>query len=393
MAFIIVLIAHKSFGTKSFILSVVIALSIHFLELHNPESHPKKGSFEEQYKLNVAENYLISSAIPSFMLLAIAIYGIIKKSFGLKRKIKYIFCLVMILQTAGLIIYQSYEITSKSKEWPVTILIYLPRTIYAVAALSVAFLITSLFFPGCLYDMRPTDKRERIISFYTLLVSSLCPIFLIIAGPYQQIIYLNAIGVAFGIGYCLQQAKLINSYFHYTFIPIVAFRIFYDSGHRLDFLSPRLARAFVGFPEFQLVTTFSIVIVDFVSTTVLFILLSPLVTACYEAKDDNINGMRMLPSEHTPSGLNPDPDPEKRIVSKEDNISNERDIKMQMTVFANYFAMLAYFDIVQDCYTWFLVYNFEDYFFYASHTEFSFRFINWAMYLITAFSILITGKV
>ncbi|MDR3547429.1 MAG: hypothetical protein P4M11_04000 [Candidatus Pacebacteria bacterium] len=371
-------------------MGVVLALLLRYMETHNSEYHPPQGSEEQTVRELLVEKYSVSSVAPTIVLALAAYYSLFRRTYGLRVWTKILFSVQFFIELAAIFVYQYYEIYYLTKDRPYIILIVIPRTIYMLTLLSSVYLFASLCSPSLLYHERPASKPMRISSFYTLLIMSILPSLLIIAGPYQQILFVFCLILAFGSVYCLNGTILMNSCLQFTVYGIAAFKLFYASGHRLDFLSPKIARTFVGFPEFDMIITFSISIVDFATMIMFLIMLLPLATiAAHELSPTEPQGeqaARNPLADMQPMPL--DTDQSQKSVSG-NNLEESRAV---VSILRNYVIMLLYFDIIQDALSRFLVFNFEERFFQASHTEFTFRFINWMTYGVICLNTFATGK-
>ncbi len=361
-----------------------------YMDLHNTDIRFPANTPETALRKLFVENYFVSSFVPTLIIIGICLYAVFKRTFGLASRVKMGFAILFMAEIGMTFVYQYYEQNYERKNWPYWIIIGLPRTMYAICLAGTVFLGLCLKNSSLLYKNRPESKDKRIASFFTLTTLNVLPILMMINGPYEQIIHLFCFAVALIPYYCFKDTKLHNSLFQYIFYGVAAFKLFYASAHRLDFLSPKIARTFVGFPEFNLIITFSIAIIDFVSTSILLLLLLPLVSVNLDDRQEETIGKFQPVSEPTSSENEGSITPGNSLAAAADQKGAEKSV---LEVVRNYFVMLLYLDVVQDSYSRFLVGEFEQRFFQASHTEFTFRFINWAIYGFTIGNIFILGKI
>jgi len=362
--------------------AVFIALTLRYIEFHNCDQHPPADTLEWTMKELIVHNYWVSGVIPTILILGFLQTLIFKNTHSVNSLVKIVMSIILFLGIIGVFIYQYYEKTLPTKNWPYHITIILPRTIYSLFAITFVYLLFGLRNPNLIYEEFPAQKAKRIVSFFTLFLISIFPVLMLINGPNVQIVHLCCLIIGFGANYVLKNSVLHNSLFHYVFYAIATFNIFYASGHVLDFLSPKIKRTFVGFPEFNIIITFTIAIIDFVATTIIMILSIPVhsIVINSEANFEPVKETRTLTFDvGTPK--------------VDTNLKTDKSVMEPiLRCIRNLVVFMLYFDIVQDSYTRFLVFNFEGRFFQASHTEFTFRFINWAMYGVVLGSCFILGK-
>lgn len=370
-----------------------------YIDVHSVERITKADNFEILFwRPNVVFNFFLSSVVPMALIVAGILYTLFKKTYGLKQSVKSRYTIIFSAEILLIFIYQCFEVYYTGKNWPYWCLIILPRTIYVTSIMLLFYTFISACKPNMIYDNYPHFKEQRIVSLFTLIIMGILPILLIINGPYLQILYLAAMIVAFGASYCYKGTFLHDSILHYTIYIVMAYRLYYISGHKLDFLNPKITRTFVGFPEFNLIITFSISIFDFIAIIVFFLALLPIASV-------NLDNDRTAVNPDSPQNTSEVKDtnsieinietknPIKNIKTIEQMDEGKvEDYEAVMNVGRNYAIIMLFIDIIQDWFTRYLVFNFELHFFDVSHVDFTFRFVNWAVYFVIALNCFLIGK-
>jgi len=325
------------------------------------------------------------------------LYSLFKKTYGLKSTVKNRFAISFLVEIFLIFIYQYYEVKHKKEDWPYWNLILIPRTVYIISLILLFYGFIAACKSNMIYSHYPQSKQQRIVSLFTLLLIAILPILLIINGPYLQIVYLTALISAVGFAYCFKGTFLYNSILHYTMYSVLCYRMFYTTGHKLDFLNPKIARTFVGFPEFNLIITFSITIMDFIAIVVFLLALLPIISINLNKENTDVNlGVRPNSLQQRDQMIEIDLGTQNIAQTGKfydpgikTKINNAEPI---LYIVRNYAIVMLFIDIMQDYITRYLVFNFEQHFFDVSHIDFTFRFINWAIYFVVALNCFLIGK-
>eukprot|EP00826_Nyctotherus_ovalis_P016415 TRINITY_DN1474_c0_g1_i1.p1 TRINITY_DN1474_c0_g1~~TRINITY_DN1474_c0_g1_i1.p1 ORF type:complete len:943 (+),score=227.01 TRINITY_DN1474_c0_g1_i1:481-3309(+) len=382
-------------GVKKLLVGVLIAGLMLYISVHSAERWPARDSFEAVYwRPYVVYNYWVSSFIPMMVIVAALLFFLFKRTYGLKSSVKLGYAGIFLTEIFLILVYQHYEIYYKRDQWPYWDLILLPRCIYLVSMILLFYGFVSVCKHDMVYAHYPQTKEQRIVSLFTLLLIAVLPILLIINGPHLQILYLVAFIMAVGSAYCFKGTFMYNSILHYTIYIVLGYRLYFVSGHKLDFLNPKITRTFVGFPEFNLIITFSITIMDFIAIIVFLLALLPIVSINL---DDNSKdfGFGILPSMNMEVDRNHDIEAVKIVrddgsLKLVEKTSNEDEAVL--LIGRNYAIAMLFIDIMQDYFTRYLVFNFELHFFDVSHVDFTFRFVNWAVYFVIILNCFLSGK-
>lgn len=376
---------------KKCIVGVLVSIIMLYITLHDVDRIPSEESFEDLYwRPYVVNSFIASSMIPTLIITIGIVYFLLKNTYGLRPLVKVLSAIIFSTEIFFVILYQSLEVYYKGEPWPYWCLIILPRTIYMMSIILLLYVFISTCVPKLIYGDYPKSKKERVVTLFTLIIMAILPTLWIINGPYMQIMYLAALIVAFGISYCYKETFLYNSILHYTIYIVLAYRFYYLSGHALDFLSPKEERTRVGFPEFNVIITFAITIFDFIAMILFFLALFPITSM-------NLGSAEIKPETNELKDiakLKQFVEVELKIDTKEINDAIEQIVSDEVivTIGKNYVIALLFIDIIQGWITRGLVMDFDRFFFDISHVDFTFRYLNWAVYAIVALNSFLVGK-
>ncbi len=285
--------------------------------------------------------------------------------------------------------YQTAEVDGTYKLDQFTYII-LPRTIFAASGLQLVFLLLTLCFRRLMWTREPT-KPARIYAVFLFLAMSILPALLMMVGPGQQIYFLMLYLIAFGLNKVLECVSEENSLFQYTIYALVMQAMYQVTGHPLDFMSLKIQRAFVGFPEFSTATNFSLVFFETVGVFSFMMVIVPL--------------LRSPTEETAPTGIVPNTykkcdqnDPEAvelspRAETEPVLLPGSDEGRTELQLIKNYLTILLNFEMVHNGMTRYIVMNFSEMFFAVSPIEFTFRFIDWYIYILTFGYAYIIGKI
>jgi len=331
-------------------------------------------------------NYTICSIIPSIILFGGCLFYMkYRTPSGVNQFTKFLFIMLFAASFIGMIYYQVGEIQGFYKE-TFFCHIVLPRTIFLLCALQFLFILVSLCWKSLLWSSE-TPKSDRIFTTILFIMSAMLPSLLMMVGAYQQIYFLALYIYAASLYYILDKIGLANSMFHYTFYAIFLQCIYHTTGHNMDFMALKIQRAFVGFPEFKTEINFSLAFFETVGTISFMLALIPLTS---KSKSPNILARDY--KECVQSDMEP-------VPSIANGASMQIELKLtpvgigfiqrneewiaETVIMRNFLIVLFIYDMVHNGLTWYLTHNFSGKFFMASPTEFTFRFIDAYVYILT----------
>ncbi len=327
--------------------------------------------------MKIDTNYWLCSVLPSAVFFAGALYFALRWVHPLVKKSTRIgLAIVFVVCFGGMMHYQVGEVTGTYKQSYFTY-IFLPRTIFVLTGLQMIFLLAALRWRKLMWTQEP-PKSRRIYSFFMFMTMAILPALLIMVGPYQQIYYLMLYFMAKLLNYCMEKIGQENSFFQYTLYAILMQSMFFSTGHVLDFMALRIQRAFVGFPEFNTGTNFTLAFFETVGVFSFMLVIIP--TLSGEAGN---RGNELEPE--SPSRLNSD--------GKVTPVQSQEEDKTELAMVKNYWTVLLQFEMVHNGLTRFLVVNFSGMFFMVSPVEFTFRFIDWYIYILVTIYAYILGGV
>lgn len=319
--------------------------------------------------LGIAKIYLLSSTIPSVIIYIWCMYTTIKKlHFNLQPFARRAFQAIFTFSFCGMMYYQYCEVTS-TLDHSIFQHIILPRAIFILLFLQINYLALSTHIPCMMWIDNNTPKVHRIYTFFQLLCISVIPSLLMLAGEGQQILFLLMFLILVGTNYSLKEIGVSNCLLQYCFYSLIAQVMFQNTYHVLDYNAPRIQRAFVGFPIFNDLFTYTIGFFETTSVYTFLMMLVPVLTI--ESHSDYFLNL-VEPSEKTVALFIQDvPIDEK--TEKDD---------AQMRIIRNYLIILLHMGLIQIALTRYLVANFEEMFFFISPVEFTFRFMDWYVYIL-----------
>ncbi len=325
-------------------------------------------------------NYWLCSAIPAAVFLVGAVYYAYRAVHpGVNKLARSVIVAGFVLCFGGMMHYQVGEVTGTYKQ-NYFIYIILPRTIFVLTGLQAGFLLVTLHWRKLLWTQEPTKSR-RIYAFFLFMTMAILPALLMMVGPYQQIYYLMIYLMARLLNYCMERVGLENSFFQYAVYTLIMQSMFFSTGHVLDFMALRIQRAFVGFPEFSTATNFTLAFFETVGVFSFTLVILPMLSS--EFRNQGGNGGEMEPD--TPGRLNTE--------GKVSPMELQEQGKMDLIAMKNYLTVLLHFEMVHNGLTRFLVVNFSGMFFMVSPVEFTFRFIDWYIYILVLIYAYILGSV
>jgi len=316
--------------------------------------------FQEVY----TKNFTLCSVIPSLFIFLLAEYSIILKNtnYAMKIYIRAIYAILFMFSFTGVMFYQSKEVDGMLKFNNFTY-ITLPRLVYLINLIQLIYLFIGLFIPGLIWKTNMNISQNiKLSTYFAMILTSFMPSLLMIYGPYQQILFLGYFIMIYFSNYIFKQINIGNTLFQYIFYSFLSQNMFHVTGHVLDFMLPKVERTFVGFPEFNTFISFGIALLDSVGSYSFIILLIPILTNEHEKENEFTYLNNIEERQLTPQKLNDIKNPELQISR-------------------NYFIILLHFEMIHMGITRFLVANFEKLFFEVARTEFTFRFIDWYIYL------------
>ena len=148
--------------------------------------------------------------------------------------------------------------------------------------------------------------------------------------------------------------------------------MYYSTGHILDFMSLRIQRAFVGFPDFKTEINFPIV---FFETAGCFSFMMALIPAICEPEHEPEQAYKQV--QGSPQEI------DQTEVTIPIKILPEDEDKLISTLMRNYLMIIFYFEMVHNAFTLHLLRKFGEVFFFLSPTEFTFRFIDWYIFILS----------
>jgi hypothetical protein len=332
---------------------------------------------------SLGKNYTFCSTIPTLLFLAIGLYLIIRRvSKGVHLIVRVMFSCIFTMTMLGMFYYQMKEENNTFKDNYFTYII-LPRSIFALSVLQMVYLVVSLCFKKLMWRQQ-MPKQDRIFAFFLFLLTGTIPSLLLLAGAYQQVFYLSLCIVGYGVSYTLGKIGQGNSLFFCTVYFFTMNFFYFATNHVLDFMALRVQRAFVGFPEFKTEINFTIVFFETGGTFSLLMGMLPLLTLMHDSLNDTYRYITQepagIPMEIT-SGTS-------GVKDKEDE-----DKTLEITLGRNYFMVLFNFEMIHSGLSIYLVTNFSNTFFTMSPIEFTFRFINWYIHILTFSFLFIIGKI
>eukprot|EP00826_Nyctotherus_ovalis_P059215 TRINITY_DN8216_c0_g1_i10.p1 TRINITY_DN8216_c0_g1~~TRINITY_DN8216_c0_g1_i10.p1 ORF type:complete len:751 (-),score=158.97 TRINITY_DN8216_c0_g1_i10:189-2441(-) len=332
------------------------------------------------HKTKNAQRYTLCSIVPTFILLGIGVYLILRKvASEMYFVVKTAFVLTLVATSLGMLHYQIKEV-SKDLKSSYFCYIVLPRSIFALSVLQMIYLVISLGFKRLLWKTLP-PKKDRVFAFFLLLLTGTIPSLLLLVGPHHQIFYLALLLVAYTLSYTLHAIGHGNSFF-FSVIYFFTMNFFYfATGHVLDFMALRVQRAFVGFPDFKTEINFPIVFFETGGVFSFMMAMLPLLSMMHDSENYKYRQCEQEPSEVPMGNSN----------SKEMRGDDNR--VLETVIGRNYLMNLFNFEMTHNGLSAYLVRKFSSEFFSMSPTEFTFRFINWYMYILTFGFLYIIGKV
>ena len=340
----------------------------------------------------ITNNYVNLSAIPSFLILGLGLYFIFVKTSPKTRKIiKIGFGIFFITESIGMMYYQFKEYNKTYKDTHFSYII-LPRSIFALSVFQIFFLFVSLCFKPLLWSELPS-KKERIFTFFTFLLTATVPSLLMLVGPNQPIYYLCMLMVAYGLSYILKEIGQSNSLFFCVFYFFMMHSFYHSTGHILDFMALRVQRAFVGFPNFKTEINFPIVFFETTGTFALMMALVPFITIYGKSNEgkNEYKKCKTTPESELTSIKTISEDENDKSDKKPAN-SND-DSKLEAMIWRNYLMILLCFELSHDGLTKYLITHFDSMFFSMSPTEFTFRFIDWYIFILVFIFEYIIGRI
>ncbi len=336
--------------------------------------------------MEVAQNFAICSAAPSAIMLVAGLFWTERNCLRsvVRATARRGFQILFTVSFIGMLYYQYRELDGEALKWNRFNYIVLPRAVYAINIIQVAY----LFFAGC--RCRPTfwlddpPKQSRVYAFFTLLLLSILPSSLMIFGPYQPVLFLGLFVVLYATNFCLRRTGEANSVFQYVLYSMVAQMMFHTTGHVLDFVSPKVQRTFVGFPEFNTAVSFTIAFLDSVGVFTFTTMMTPILTL--EGSED---AQRKYYDQITPSRDLEQSSPQKESSAATAGAENH---VAEAAVAKNLIAILIHSEATHTAVTRFLAANFDRMFFEASHPEFTLRFFSWYEYILVLFILFVIGK-
>ena len=343
----------------------------------------------------VDTNYLICSLIPSIIFFIGVIYLMCKKTpSGLNTIARAALLGIFVASFVGMMHYQIGELDGSFKSNYFTYII-LPRSIFILTVAQFAYLLLSLYFRCLLWKNEPY-KAQRIYAFFLFLSTSILPSLLMMVGPYQQIYFLALYLIAQGLNYTLEKIGQANTLFHYVLYTSIMRVIYSITGHTLDFMALKIQRAFVGFPEFSTGINFGLAFFETVGVFSFMLVIVP--TICMtpklndvandykECMQSDMEAVEMVSPSH--------PSNESKLeITKPREIQHIEEWKIETIMLKNYLAILLDFEMVHNGFTRYLVSNFNGMFFMVSPIEFTFRFIDWYIYIQIFIYAYILGKI
>lgn len=322
--------------------------------------------------IRIAGNYLLTSTIPSIVIYIWCMYTSIKRlHYHLQSYVRLIFQLIFSIEFAGMMYYQYCEVTHTLKDSDFQHLI-LPRTIYILLAMQILFLSVSTCFPSLMCSVKGVPKSHRIYTFFGLLFLSVLPSMLMIVGEGQQIEFVFLYVIVFLVNFCMKEIGESNCFLHYVLYSLIVQKMYINTGHVLDFMALKIHRAFVGFPDFDTKYNYTIAFLDTTSVFTFFMMLVPILTIetypdyCQKLMPNSNNGNSVEPIYSTPLG------------GETEKVEDE----VQFRVIKNYLFILLHMELIHDALTRYLVANFHSWFFPISPVEFTFRIIDWFVFIL-----------
>jgi hypothetical protein len=255
--------------------------------------------------------------------------------------------------------------------------IFIPRLVYALSGLQMLYLIFSLFFKQLLWKSLPS-KKERVFAFFTLLLTSTVPSWLMLAGPYHQVFFLLMTAICYSLNYVLNKAGLRNSYFFYTTYVFVTLFFYLATEHALNYLMLRFSRVYVGFPNFHVATNSINIFFEMFGIFSYTMALVPLLSVINGSVSNNQQGITSFLMEIAS---------EQQITKEESTVENKQesleDTALEITIARNYLMMLINYEVIHDGLTGHLLADYFKLFVAVSPSELTMRFIDWYIYILT----------
>ena len=328
----------------------------------------------------LADSYLVCSILPTILFLILGLYIIIKRlSRDIYPRVRLAFALTLILSTIGMFYYQIGELDDSFKNNYFTCIV-VPRFIFSIALFQMIYLTASLFANTLLWRSLPS-KKEGILVFFTLLLTSTVPSLFMIAGPRQQIYFFLMTLMCCLLNYMFNKIGLRNSFYFYTFYTFTTFFFYMISGHEFNYLYLRYNRVHVGFPERNFIIDSILIFFETSGIFSYMMAILPLVTLLNELNDNQSSSYAVMEIATESYALNK----EKKEV-KEDNA-------LEITIIRNYLMVLLNLEILHNGMTIHLVINFAKFFTHAVPCEIMFRSLNCFIYILVIVSVFIINKI
>ena len=177
----------------------------------------------------------------------------------------------LLFNTVFTIQYQYGEMTRKINDEHEYYQKTLPRMVYGISFFM--FVLNILYF--CI---KKKDSENTRYFFLWIFIWKIISLVFLISGPYTQIFYLLHMIIIASVFIILSKTGQSNSYFAFTFYTVLLMNLFFTTKHKLDFMSIKFSRSYIGFPQFSTIAQVGLILSETTGPLLVMFLAVPLVT-------------------------------------------------------------------------------------------------------------------